>query len=69
MKEGRKRITYTVPCASTAVVGALIASELVDHDTGVVVVVFGASATTGLAAWSRRWAVRLIDVLKSARLN
>ena len=44
-------------------VGALIASELVDHDTGVVVVVFRASATTGLAAWSRRWAVRLIDVL------
>jgi hypothetical protein len=60
-------VIYVVPSASTRWVSALITLELVDKDTGVVVVVDRALATGGGARCYRR-AVGLVGVLKCTGL-
>lgn len=65
----RNQGTYAVPGASTTVVGALVASELVDHHPSITVVVPGTSAAAGLAARGGRRAVSLVDILQSTTLK
>lgn len=64
----KRETPYTVPSAGTVRVRALVASELVDEDAGVAVVVSGAAAPTASAAGMNRRAVGLVSVLQSTGL-
>ena len=63
------RDTYEVPGAGTAVVGALVPSELIDQHTGIAVQVGRAAATAIGAAWFIVRAIGLVGILEDAGLE
>lgn len=67
LSSNHREVTYVIPGAGTVRVGALVASEIIDHDTAVAMIVEWAGTA---AAWARcrRWTVVLSYILQLAVL-